>query len=549
VRVVRSVLLLLMAACGFNPKPENGELACDKGCPTGYYCATDNACWRMGDGPERITSSGGVPLGTGGSSGAGGRPASGGIASTGGAIAGKGGVAGTPGTGGTAGSATCAPPAGKVCDALTDCGCPASQNCVVVAVDGTTKCVTTGLKADGDRCSANEECKRGMECRNAICRPYCNDPSQCSSGEVCEPWLYKDNSGNTVASPGTNVCKVRCDLGTQICPSGQGCWLYQNETGAWLGQCAAAGTATTTNTCIEDPWACASGYDCSLGNCRKYCKIGGSDCPSGQSCRPHRTSASVGGVTWGLCTQDCSLFPQSGCATGEKCQPGVFADEKNATIGYSDCVKAGTVGQGDDCNSFADCVAGSTYWYGVCKSVCRTGTSDCASGTCVPLNPGVRTSGAELGACQISCDPVTSARCKPTQSCILTAGDDTSGLTDCVRSGAAKVNGACSSVRDCGPGLPPVQTPVAFRSPTIRRSGESNTEHASRRVTRLTHPPRARPDMPVISGARLRAASLPIAPPTRPRRTRACASRMRIARRASTVTRTAVASSTARSAA
>ena len=37
--------LALVASCGFSPKPKNGALPCDEGCPDGYVCRSDNRCW------------------------------------------------------------------------------------------------------------------------------------------------------------------------------------------------------------------------------------------------------------------------------------------------------------------------------------------------------------------------------------------------------------------------------------------------------------------------------------------------------------------------
>ena len=53
--------LALVAGCGFGPKPKNGALPCDEGCPGGYVCGADNHCWvagtQMPDG-----ASDGVPI-------------------------------------------------------------------------------------------------------------------------------------------------------------------------------------------------------------------------------------------------------------------------------------------------------------------------------------------------------------------------------------------------------------------------------------------------------------------------------------------------------
>ena len=38
-------LFTLVASCGFDPKPKDGKLPCDNGCPSGYVCRADNRCW------------------------------------------------------------------------------------------------------------------------------------------------------------------------------------------------------------------------------------------------------------------------------------------------------------------------------------------------------------------------------------------------------------------------------------------------------------------------------------------------------------------------
>ena len=44
-RLVVVTCLAWAASCGFSPKPKNGALPCDEGCPGGYVCRTDNRCW------------------------------------------------------------------------------------------------------------------------------------------------------------------------------------------------------------------------------------------------------------------------------------------------------------------------------------------------------------------------------------------------------------------------------------------------------------------------------------------------------------------------
>jgi hypothetical protein len=41
-------LFTLVASCGFDPKPKNGKLPCDNGCPSGYVCGAGNRCYHTG---------------------------------------------------------------------------------------------------------------------------------------------------------------------------------------------------------------------------------------------------------------------------------------------------------------------------------------------------------------------------------------------------------------------------------------------------------------------------------------------------------------------
>ncbi|HEX2660394.1 MAG TPA: hypothetical protein VHU40_19070, partial [Polyangia bacterium] len=103
---VAAVLWLGLSACGYNNQPENGKQHCagtnsSQRCPSNYYCAPDDFCWRNGTGPD-----GGTPIDLGGTGGTGGIVAgTGGVSPTGGTV-GTGGQAqgGAPGMGGAGGS-------------------------------------------------------------------------------------------------------------------------------------------------------------------------------------------------------------------------------------------------------------------------------------------------------------------------------------------------------------------------------------------------------------------------------------------------------------
>jgi len=123
-RVFWSILLVGLAACGFNPHPQNGALPCDKGCPSGYACGAGNLCWlnstlAMDSGVDgALVAKDGAVLELGGGGGASGLDGlapetSGGGADAGGSAdtrigsgSGDSGVDAPLGTGGTGGSIT-----------------------------------------------------------------------------------------------------------------------------------------------------------------------------------------------------------------------------------------------------------------------------------------------------------------------------------------------------------------------------------------------------------------------------------------------------------
>ena len=180
-RVLGSLLLLELAACGFNPRPENGALPCDNGCPTDYYCATDGTCWRIDDsqggaaGQSRGPTGGSGAVGAGGiggggaagnpSGGAAGGSNGGSVGGKGGAVGGAGGAAGggthgggSPGTGGNSGSGT----GGKATGGSTtpNGGSGAGPAGAGGGLGGATTGTGGASEAPGLTCATTSDCSR-----------------------------------------------------------------------------------------------------------------------------------------------------------------------------------------------------------------------------------------------------------------------------------------------------------------------------------------------------------------------------------------------------
>jgi hypothetical protein len=67
-RLALCIAGLVLAGCSFRPQPVSGQQGCapagGKRCPDGYYCATDDHCWKSGEGPGGTPGDdGGLPDG------------------------------------------------------------------------------------------------------------------------------------------------------------------------------------------------------------------------------------------------------------------------------------------------------------------------------------------------------------------------------------------------------------------------------------------------------------------------------------------------------
>jgi hypothetical protein len=88
--------------------------------------------------------------------------------------------------------------------------------------------------------------------------------------------------------PGLAVCLAQCDpmMPTAVCGDGRACVLFATDG---TTQCVSPGTATGAGACKTSVLACAAGYGCDDGDCRKVCRVGvAEDCP-GATCAAYST--------------------------------------------------------------------------------------------------------------------------------------------------------------------------------------------------------------------------------------------------------------------
>jgi hypothetical protein len=194
----------------------------------------------------------------------------------------------TPGSSTT--SSTLAP-----CNPLVQiCFCdPFAQDCLsgfgCYPVNGTMQCLPAGSGGLFAGCISQSSCAAGFFCQSLsmgnVCTPICEvgGPATCPSGTQCTP---VSGSGittfggctpatvTTTTSSTTSTVPV-CNVFTQTCPSGQGCYPTGGTPAA---QCSNQGSGGQGSSCVSSS-GCAAGYLCAvdslLGKCRQICEIGG----------------------------------------------------------------------------------------------------------------------------------------------------------------------------------------------------------------------------------------------------------------------------------
>jgi hypothetical protein len=197
------------------------------------------------------------------------------------------------------------------CDLLAQ-DCPDGKTCKEQQSGNgtwTTQCVSAnGLKAEGEPCVADEECRAKLTCAAGRCSPVCcaatNEP--CLGG-ICNLFIQLDNTGKV----NKQVCHYAksCDLlTTKACDTGFSCHIEDIKQG--LATCVQPSDKLTTdlgachflNDC-PDMEQCLDGTPTKAGKCHFYCYLDQVDpsmpgaalggCPAGQTCQ-----TKVDGVTF-----------------------------------------------------------------------------------------------------------------------------------------------------------------------------------------------------------------------------------------------------------
>ena len=174
--------------------------------------------------------------------------------------------------------------------------CAATQNCLPIGNDASF-CIDAGTRAEGETCSAEAGCSRGLFCVNGTCETPCNRANgnaDCESGEQCLDALRSAGANR----PG--ICRVGCEAfsGGQ-CPEGEQCTPYGNtRIRAW-------GCEEVGGTLVGEGESCSQTINCEEGTlcvnegsteqpdlrCRRICSPTGeggtfATCGSGEEGEP-----------------------------------------------------------------------------------------------------------------------------------------------------------------------------------------------------------------------------------------------------------------------
>jgi hypothetical protein len=190
--------------------------------------------------------------------------------------------------------------------------CGDSAQCAVIPVvlaTGppvlTTGCVPRGKLAAGAACTRDDvtlrsPCAPGTLCTSLgstdgshVCQPLCRTPADCTDGRVC---YWFDGNG----SPASGLCVPPCTpAAAGACPTGTSCRLASTLDPSRPGLttvCTPDGALARGATCdftkdlvIPETPGCTAGLDCvtdSTGgaSCQPLCRVGGTDCASGETC-------------------------------------------------------------------------------------------------------------------------------------------------------------------------------------------------------------------------------------------------------------------------
>ncbi|MGZ3449133.1 MAG: hypothetical protein ACXVEF_06015 [Polyangiales bacterium] len=287
------------------------------------------------------------------------------------------------------------------CDPRTPATACGSAMCMVYGrADGSgyTDCTEkVGTKPVGSSCTAIGDCVAGAICDHGVCSQWCRaGGSDCGAGETCA--LYKTTvKDSTGASTQWGRCVKTCEpTNASSCGTKGSCQVFGSGADAYT-DCVPAGVATVNGKCTERTDCAAGGVCSSVSLCKKYCRVGTSDCGAG-TCLAYTDHPKIAGVEYGTCADNCNpISPAASCGPTNNCLVYGGGDEPF----YSTCAPAGGSAAGASCaaNPFACAPGENCPQSKVCSKFCRVGATDCGTGTCRTYSDHPTLAGVEYGFC------------------------------------------------------------------------------------------------------------------------------------------------------
>jgi hypothetical protein len=172
---------------------------------------------------------------------------------------------------------------------------------------GEAVCVVAGTITMGQPCAKTTSCARGLTCIFGTCHAFCDN-----AGSACAlPGTYgceqiKTTSGTDV--PNLSICRVACSPNDPATCGG--------KTSEGIGVCYAdgkggtdcqSGTSKVEGDACSPKDACGPGLVCttvkttSKSTCKKWCRVGQTDCGAGNTCNGFNPAVKVGDVVYGAC--------------------------------------------------------------------------------------------------------------------------------------------------------------------------------------------------------------------------------------------------------
>jgi hypothetical protein len=193
------------------------------------------------------------------------------------------------------------------CGVVPQCGCTLAETCDVADTSGNVECITAGKAVMGASCLGTAGCAVGLTCVFGTCHAFCGNPGGACTAPKTGACIQAKGQGG-VAIPNLSVCRVACDLrdvnacggttaaGTGVC--------QVDDDGAT--DCASGGTKAAGQACSPTDdcgpgTVCTTSGTATAGTCKKWCRVGTTDCGGTTTCSGFQTKVIVSGVEHGVC--------------------------------------------------------------------------------------------------------------------------------------------------------------------------------------------------------------------------------------------------------